>query len=62
VTSVDSSSSAAANGAALISLVSYLITSPIASIKSKNRVYPKIFHCIEIFLYFRICEQLALAL
>jgi len=34
VTSVDSSTSAATNGAALISLISYLITSPIASIKS----------------------------
>jgi len=34
VTSVDSSTSAATNGAALISFISYLITSPIAPIKS----------------------------
>ena len=62
VTSVDSSSSAAANEAALISFASYLFISPIASIKSKNRVCPKIFHCIEIFFIIQNFEQLAFAL
>jgi len=28
----------------------------------KNRVYPEIFHCIELFLSFRIFEEVALAL